>query len=145
MIYEPNSPTWTKPTAEQLADGAVVGEVTTIGAAELAYYKGGVGEPDRSFHNLAFGTYYPLKTPIDFSAVIREATSDNSTFHGNIRIEDTRFDFSDTYKNQAGTETKHSITVQLSTGRFSERYDVNGGRTLEDMPGRCIVVPNDRF
>lgn len=107
------------------------------GGAEVRYYKDGVASEGMSFHDNG-AWKYPLtatSTPA--------ATSDRPTFEGkNISIRGSRLEASQTYKDESGVQIHHDVVLQLSTGRFTESYDVlPAGNTIDTYSGRCLVLP----
>lgn len=142
---------WNKPGEE---DGLPKDSLFTIGGAQLAYYKNGVGDAEHSYGTTGKWVYLPLGRPTDPGSLIKFANSSTSSFRADsytsktasITIEDNRFVFSDTYKNASGTTTTHSIVLELPTGRFTEKYELTdtGGR-IKEVSGRCLIVPQDKF
>jgi hypothetical protein len=145
-----SEPTWfsfAPPDAEQVKDGVPKSALTIIGGSEFAYYKNGIGDEDRSLHNIGNWIYFPLGDKTDPQSMRRNATSKRARFKGkNIEIEDGRWTLTETYKNLSGTETRHTVTVQLTTGRFEENFVLDEtGKEVSEGSGRCLIVPSDYF
>ena len=144
---EPNWFNFAPPSAEQVKSGVSSSALTTFGASEFAYYKNGVGEENMNLHNLGNWIYFPLGNKTDLQSQRRNATSKQAEFKGkNIAIEGDHWILTETYKNQADTETRHTVTVQLATGRFKENFVLTGtGKDVGESSGRCMIVPSDYF
>jgi hypothetical protein len=101
------------------------------GVAEVRYYKDGIASDGSSFHN--DGTWTRGLT----------ALSGDPLFSGeNIRIEGSRFEASQMYKNESKLDIHHTIVLQLSTGRFTEKFaEQPSGETVDEYSGRCFVLP----
>jgi len=145
-----SEPSWfgfRPPSAEQVKDGVSSGALTIFGGSEFAYYKNGIWEENMSVHNIGNWIYYPLGDKTDPQSMRKNATSKRAQFKGrNIEIEDDRWTLTETYKNQADTETRHAVTVQLATGRFKENFVLTRtGKDVGEISGRCMIVPSDYF
>jgi hypothetical protein len=145
-----SEPSWfgfRPPTAEQVKDGVSSDALTISGGSEFAYYKNGVWEENLSVHNIGNWLYFPLGDKTDLQSMRKNATSKRAQFKGkNIEIEDDRWTLTETYKNQADTETRHTVTVQLATGRFKENFVLTRtGKDVGESSGRCMIVPSDYF
>jgi hypothetical protein len=146
IFSEPNSSGFAPPSAEQIKEGVPPNALTISGGSRFAYYKNGVEDEKMSLHNLGNWIYFPLGNKTDPQSLRQNATSKRAEFKGNnIEIEDDRWILTETYKNQAGTDTRHTVTVQLATGRFEQSFVLTeiGGDAGE--PGRCMIVPSDYF
>lgn len=145
-----SEPTWfsfAPPSEEQIKAGVPSNALTIFGGSEFAYYKNGVGEENMSLHNIGNWIYVPLGDKTDPRSLRENATSKRARFKGkNIEIEGDRWTLTETYKNQAGTETRRTVTVQLATGRFKETFALTGtGKDVGESSGRCLIVPSDYF
>lgn len=145
-----SEPTWfsfAPPDGEQVKEGVPRNALTIRGGSEFAYYKDGVGDENRSLHNIGNWIYFPLGDKTDLQSMRKNATSKRAQFKGkNIEIDGDRWTLSETYKNQAGTETTLTVTVQLATGRFKEDFILTGtGQNMEENSGRCLIVPSNYF
>jgi hypothetical protein len=110
------------------------------GTVAINYYKSGVKSSDMSIRNTGQWKSVAASQPISFDAPHRLPVG--ATFQGdNIRIQDARLEATETYKNTDGLDTTHTYTLQLSTGRFIETYEVQAPNKTE-YPGRCLVMPN---
>lgn len=102
-----------------------------LGTAAVRYYKSGIASEGISIHNSGRWT--------------RElnASSSDVAFHAdNIRIEGSRFEASQMYNNESRLDIHHTIVLQLSTGRFTEKFEEQpSGETVDEYSGRCIVLP----
>lgn len=87
-----------------------------------------------SFHNSGQWKYLP---------VTNQASRGGPVFTSeNVNIAGSRFEASQAYKNESGLEIHHSLALQLSTGRFSEKYQMEpSGEIVDDYSGRCFVMP----
>jgi hypothetical protein len=153
VFFEVNfsEPSWfnfAKPSDEQIKDGISPNALTVLGGSEIAYYTNGIWDENKSLHIIGNWIYYRLgeKTD-DFKSMRMNATSKRAQFKGQeIEIDNDRWALSETYKNRANTQTRHSLTLQPSTGRFKETYEVTGnGGDLRESNGRCLIVPTDTF
>jgi hypothetical protein len=122
--------------------------LTQSGIAAFDYYKQGLW----SF-NLSVGVYgkwrYIPPGPVCNATCRKEATSGNSGYEGqnevggSIRIDNERAILSESFDNKSGSRTTHEVIVQLSTGRFTERYMLpksSGMDEPEESTGRCIIL-----
>jgi hypothetical protein len=101
------------------------------GTANVRYYKNGIAAEGISFHDS--GRWTRGLT----------ASGSEAVFRGdNIRIEGSRFEASQMYKNEAKLDIHHTIVLQLSTGRFTEKFEEQpSGETVDEYSGRCFVLP----
>lgn len=110
--------------------------VEHFGGAGIAYYKEGIGSGDMSFHDM--GTWTSIAYKDDLAANQNDPSL--TTFQGDrILIQGSHFEANEKYKNEAGTETNHSLTLQLSTGRFVESY--KSSNLDKTNSGRCLALP----
>lgn len=145
-----SEPTWFgfgPPSDTQVKDGVPSDALTAVGGSEFAYYKNGVGDEDMTVHNLGNWIFFPLGNKADPQWMRKNATSKQAHFKGkNIEIDGDRWILTETYKNRAGAETTHTVTVQLATGRFQQNFLLSGtGQELHESSGRCLIVPSDYF
>jgi hypothetical protein len=147
VFSEPNAFGFKPPDEDQVKEGVSKRALTALGGSEITYYKNGIGDEDRSLHNIGNWIYFPVGDKTDPQSMQRNATSNQARFKGkNIEIEDGRWTLTETYKNQSGTETRHTVTVQLTTGRFKENFVLDEtGREVSEGSGRCLIVPSDYF
>lgn len=141
---EPEAPGW-----QQEDERAPI--FTHFGSAAFDYYKQGVWDFNLSVGGTGKWRYlFPRSCDYNCKA---EANSSNSEyeFHndagGSIRINGNGWNdqavLTESYSNKAGTRTTHEVIVQLSTGRFIERYTwpkSNGIDETEESTGRCLVL-----
>jgi hypothetical protein len=111
------------------------------GGAEVRYYKNGIASEGMSFHDSG-AWKYPL-TAGEQNASILKAAGGRAIFEGqNISIKGSRLEASQTYKDESGVQIHHTVILQLSTGRFTESFDVQpAGNTIDIYSGRCLVLP----
>lgn len=111
------------------------------GWAEVRYYKNGIASSATSLHSSGKWSYL-LTAKGENLATLRVPDGD-AVFDGdNIRITGSRFDVSQSYRNDSGLDIHHTLTLQLSTGRFSEEYTVQpSGDSVDNFAGRCFVLP----
>lgn len=101
------------------------------GTANVRYYKNGIAAEGISFHDS--GRWTRGLTASDGDAVFRG---------DDIRIEGSRFEASQMYKNESKLDIHHTIVLQLSTGRFIEKFEEQpSGETVDEYSGRCLVLP----
>lgn len=138
---DPASSGFAPPSAEQIKEGVPPNALTVSGSSRFAYYKYGVEDEKMSLHNFGNWIYFP------HGDKLREnATSKRAEFKGrNIHIEDDRWTLTETYNNQAGTQTRHTVTLQLATGRFEQSFVLAQVGGDGGVPGRCIIAPSDYF
>jgi hypothetical protein len=143
---EPTVGGWENPNSEDKQKGISESYLVAFGGTQFVSYKNGLVDPDRTFQEIARWVYLPLGHKNDMSYLAKYATSDTSKFQGEkIQIELGRFDFSEEFKNRRGTQTTHTVSVQLATGRFTEKYATpDSGILLDSVSGRCLIVPNER-
>lgn len=101
------------------------------GTANVRYYKNGIGAEGISLHDSG-----------KWTRGLNSSGSD-TVFHGdNIRIEGSRFEASQMYKNESKLDIHHTIVLQLSTGRFTEKFEEQpSAETVDEYSGRCFVLP----
>jgi hypothetical protein len=122
--------------------------LTQSDMAAFDYYKQGVW----SF-NLSVGAYgkwkYIPAGPVCNATCRKEATSGHSKYDGHndsgdsIRIDNERAVLSESFNNKTGSRTTHEVIVQLSTGRFTERFTwpkSSGVDETEESTGRCLIL-----
>jgi hypothetical protein len=111
------------------------------GGAEVRYYKDGIASEGMSFHDDG-GWKYPLAAG-ELNASTPMATNGPAIFEGKyVSIKGSRLEASQTYKDESGVQIHHDVVLQLSTGRFTESYDVlPAGNTIDTYSGRCLVLP----
>jgi hypothetical protein len=147
IFSEPTPFGFGAPSGDETKEGVPSNALTEPGGSEFAYYTNGVGDENKTLHNLGTWIYYPLGEKTDPQSLKRNASSKQAQFKGkNIEIDSDRWALTETYKNQAGTETQHTVTVQLATGRFREQFVLTAsGRDTSDTSGRCLIVSSDYF
>jgi hypothetical protein len=123
-------------------DDKIHSRVEHLGGAGITYYKDGIGSGDMSFHDIGNWAFSIAELPNDDISMIRQLPADTAFRGDRILIQGSHFEANETYKNTGGMETVHSLTLQLSTGRFVESYEMksssDSGRTYT---GRCLVLP----
>lgn len=145
-----SEPTWFSfhpASAEQVKEGVPSHALVSFGGSEFAYYKGGVVDKNKSLHNIGKWIYYPFNGKIDQEWKQNVTPSKRAEFKSkNIEIEGDHWTLTDIYKNQANTETRHTVTVQLATGRFQENFALTGtGKDISENSGKCLIVPSDYY
>jgi hypothetical protein len=140
-FIEPDETGWQQenPTGRGLTQSAV---------AAFDYYKEGVWSFNLSVGVSGKWKYIPAG-PVCDSTCRKEATSGNSNYDGHnnggdtIRIDNERAVLSESFDNRSGSRTTHEVIVQLSTGRFSERYTspgISGVDETEESTGHCLIL-----
>lgn len=143
---EPDPWSWHKPTDEDEQKGPA-GNYAQFGSAGITYYEAGVGDAYKSIGLSGLWAYASFGPTADQSELKALATSRNSLFLARndkqrFEVQRSRFEGSENYENQSETETKHTVTVQLANGRFTETYEVQpSGTAIKTYSGRCLAVP----
>jgi hypothetical protein len=120
-------------------DPDLAGIASHPGFATINYYKAGIKAPQMSFQNKGKWTYGPVAPGVSFVSL--HVPSSSALFKGdNIRIEGSRLEATETYKSSDGVDTTHTFILQLSTGRFSESYQILAPDKT-GYAGRCFVLP----
>jgi hypothetical protein len=147
IFWEPSYMAFSRPDEDQVKEGVPSNALTAPDMSEFAYYKNGIGDENRSIGDTGNWIYSPLGGKTDYATLRKNATSKRAEFKGKtIEIEGDRWTLSQTYKNQAGTETTHTVTVQLATGRFKEDFVLTRtGQNMGENSGRCLIVPSKYF
>jgi hypothetical protein len=130
---DPNDGTWQP-------DDRFPNTANLAGWAEVRYFKDGIVSAPTSFHNSGKWIYHPA--PGTNLSELR-VPNGNAIFESdNIRITGSTFDAAQTYKNESNLTIHHILTVQLSTGRFTESYEMQpSGESVDNFSGRCFVLP----
>jgi hypothetical protein len=122
--------------------------LTHSGYAAFDYYKQGVWSFNLSVGVYGKWSYFPAG-PVCDAMCQKEATSGNSKYEGHndisgsIRIDHERAVLSESFDNKSGSKTTHEVIVQLSTGRFTERYTwpkSSSTDETEESTGRCLIL-----
>jgi len=139
---DPRPHGWHRPDTYEQASGYSSNSFLFTTASTLNYFKDGVWDKSRMYRDVGRWIYYPMDSSADPDALGVFAAGNAAEYKGNnIQIDGANLSFTDRYKNKVGTETEHSIDVQLSTGRFTERYEVIGsGETADRTSGRCLII-----
>lgn len=132
---DPNDGTWER-------DGHNTLMAFTLGGAAALYYKGGIGSQDMSFPQEQGKWEYSNLTSQTNVSTLRVPFSDAVFRSDDIVIQGSRFQATESYKNDTGTNIEHTLILQLSTGRFLETYTSQLlGKAVESYSGRCLVLP----
>ncbi|HEX5236224.1 MAG TPA: hypothetical protein VFW25_12940 [Silvibacterium sp.] len=143
---EPASSGFAPPSAEQINEGVPPNALAIGGASRFAYYKDGVEDEKMSLHDIGNWIYFARGDKRDPQSTQQNATTKRAEFKGkNIGIEGDRWTLSVTYRNQADSETTHTVTLQLATGRFEQSFALAGTGDGDGEPGRFIIAPSDYF
>ena len=144
---EPGFLSWSHPDQEENQKGIPDDYLLAPGLAQLIYFKDGLVDAQRTFQEEEHWVFAPIGHQNDMSYLEKYANSDTSRFEGrNIHIELGRFDLSEEFKNMRNTQTTQTISVQLATGRFTEKYEASDSGILNDsVSGRCMIAPNDKY
>jgi hypothetical protein len=123
---DPNDGPW------QSGQSASAASSYRAGTANVRYYKSGIATEGISFHDSG-----------KWTRGLNASSSGDAVFRGdNIRIEGSRFEASQMYKNEAKLDIHHTIVLQLSTGRFTEKFEEQpSGEAVDEYSGRCFVLP----
>lgn len=114
-----------------------------IAGPEVQYYKNGISDENAAIGAIGYWSYLPSK----FSTISDATFAGEGINRGqNIKISRERFVASVTYKNQDDKQIEHTLILQRSTGRFSERYNaLPSGNTILSYSGGCLVVPDATY
>jgi hypothetical protein len=64
----------------------------------------------------------------------------------NIEITSDEWRFTETYRNDADAMTKHTVTIQLATGRYVQEYSLaDSGKVQVEQDGRCLIAPSGAY
>lgn len=132
--------------------------LTHFGSAAFDYYKQGIWDFNLSVGSWGKWRYFPAG-PVCDAMCQKEATSGNSVYEdqhngespsnepnkpeGSLRIDNERAVLTESYNNKSGSRTTHEVIVQLSTGRFTERYKWPKSNSIdetEESTGRCLIL-----
>ena len=110
---------------------------TMYGQAQFLYYKNGVWDEDHCLAVSGKWSSFDKKTIYRF-----DGSHKGETGKYEFTIVDSRFIVSESFKNEAGSETTHTFTLQRSTGRFTETYQWEslGKPQRKEYSGRCLVL-----
>ena len=146
MFPDPSDldPDWREADAEDLKVwGFVNGPLIQreITGPEVQYYKNGISDENAAIGAIGLWSYVPSMFATSSDAIFSAAAKER-----NIKIDRERFVASETYKNKDDEEIEHTVILQRSTGRFSEKYNaVPSGNTILSYSGSCLVVPNATY
>jgi hypothetical protein len=129
---------------------------TNFGSAAFDFYRDGIWDFDMSAGGSGRWEYFASRVACD-ETCLKEATSQTSAYkfdfkpgeheankpQGSIRIDKERAVLSESSEDKAGSQTMHEIVVQLSTGRFVERYEstaLRGRPNSTESTGRCLIL-----
>jgi hypothetical protein len=105
------------------------------GAGMLVQYKNGIFDENAAGPFWGWGKW--VKYSKDTRATFEAARGDEI-----IKIDESSFQLAGSFKNQIGSKTKYSFTMQRSTGRFTETFEwesSNGNPQSDEHTGRCVV------
>jgi len=140
---EPSSYAFRTPLPAQLKAGVPSTALAAAGESDFAYFRSGVRDSDSSFHNLG-NWIYLSSVPADPQTMRRSADFRQAHFKGpNIEIANDEWKFTEIYRNDADTNTRHTVTVQLATGRFRQEFALaDSGKVQTENDGRCLIAPS---
>jgi hypothetical protein len=138
---DPAPASFAAPLPALLKAGVPATALAAPGESDFAYFRAGVRDSDSSFHNLGNWIYAPV-VQTDLATMRRNADFHLAHFQGqNIQITDDEWKLTETYRNDADTMTKHTVTVQLATGRFRQEYALaDSGKIQAETDGRCFIA-----
>lgn len=147
LYSEPNWYGFQPPSPEEIKQGVPQNTLTITGGTRLTYYADGIVDENKSLWSYGNWIYFSLGAKTDLQSMRKSATSRQAQFKGqNIEIDDGHWTLTETYKNQAETETQRTVTVQLVTGRFKESFVfAKSGKEIGESSGRCLIVSSDYF
>jgi hypothetical protein len=139
---DPAPASFAAPLPAQLKAGVPATALAAPGESDFAYFRAGVRDSDSSFHNLGNWIYSP-DVQTDLATMRRNADFHLAHFKGpNIEITNDEWKLTETYRNDADTMTKHTVTVQLATGRFRQEFALaDSGQIQAETDGRCLIAP----
>ena len=140
---DPSPSAFAAPLPAQLKAGVPANALAAPGESDFAYFRSGVRDSDSSFHNLGNWIYSPA-IQADLATMRRNANFRLARFVGqNIQIANDEWKLTETYRNDADTMTRHTVSVQLATGRFLQVYALaDSGKVQTQTDGRCLIAPS---
>lgn len=137
---EPAAGAFTKASTAQVKEGVPATALAAPGAADFAYFRSGVRDSDSSVHDSGNWIEPPPPDPraSPQSPELRPARFQGKT----IEITSDEWKLTETYPNDTGTHTRHTVTLQLATGRFRQEFVLaDSGKTQAQNTGRCLIAP----
>jgi hypothetical protein len=139
---EPPSSAFAKASPAQVKQGMPPSAWIAPGATEFDYFRSGVRDSESSVHDSGNWIEIPPlpsdpRTPQ--SPEIRQAR-----FQGkSIVISSDEWKLTETYPNDTGARTRHTVTLQLATGRFRQEFALaDSGKIQAQNSGRCLIAPS---
>lgn len=139
---EPLTTAFTVPAPEQIKQGVPPTALTAPGESDFSYFTNGVRDSDGSLHNLGNWIYLP-PVQADPETMRRNADFREAHFKGkNIAITNDEWRLAESYQNDTDNTIKHTVTVQLATGRFRQEFALaSSGKVQVESDGRCLIAP----
>lgn len=136
---EPPSTAFAKASPAQVKQGASPGAWIAPGTTAFDYFRSGVRDSDSSVHDSGNWIYLPPdpRSPPQ-SPEFRQAR-----FQGkSIEITSDEWKLTETYPNDTGSRTRHTVSLQLATGRFRQEFALaDSGKIQVQNTGRCLIAP----
>lgn len=140
--FGPSSTGFISPTPGQIKAGVPPNALAVAGESDFDYFSKGVRDTDASFHNQGNWIYLP---PVQANpdTLRQNLNSRDAYFKGkNIEIAGDEWKLTESYRNDTNALIKHTVTVQLATGRFRQEYAVaDSGSVQTQNDGRCLIAP----
>ncbi len=143
---DPSPASFATPQPAQIKAGVPSTALAAPGESDFAYFRAGVRDSDSSFHNLGNWIYAPTMQA-DLATMRQNADFRLAHFKAaNIEISTDEWKLTEIYRNDADTMTKHTVTVQLATGRFRQEFSLaDSGKMQAQTEGRCLIAPPTTF
>lgn len=119
-----------------------IGEKTGSGIGEITAFADGVQDTSAVPSVVFVGDWKRSLGGSDFSAthINRQAISDPARY--GVSLDSDQFSCAYGYKNLSGEDVDYTLTVQRSTGRFTETFTVSPSKIpLRREQGRCSPLP----
>lgn len=140
---DPSSSAFNTPSPDQLRQGVPADALAASGASEFASFRNGVRDSDASFHDPG-NWIYLAAIRADPDTIRQNADFRQAQYKGKlIQIANDEWKLTEIFRNESDTMTRHTVTVQLATGRFRQEYAAgDSGKVLGESSGRCLIAPS---
>lgn len=140
---EPAAIAFSEPSPEQAQQGVPQSALAASGASDFASFRNGVRDSDASFHDPGNWVYLP-PAQADLDTMRQNADFRQAQFKGKlIQIANDEWKLVESFRNESDSMTRHTVTVQLATGRFRQEFAAgDSGKVLGENSGRCLIAPS---